>query len=228
MVEYVVKPDIISSSCQLSRLAEVPHTLLSKHYRQSIMPGIKSKMDSAVPDQTDSSGDRQDESTNRKQDTEAQNPLKAKSQRLTTKKRPGPYSCVKVLPKSQVIDDPYVNGAGSGSGSLTLCYENNIKHTIPYNYSIRECQTIDIPLQFQEMAFERLELAHGEFVLYSRKNGSGRAKTVESISGYREYSAEDIGFSVVKSVKILGKVSFAPVKVHKGRLYFSVIIRHRD
>ena len=98
------------------------------------MPGIKSKMDSAVPDQTDSSGDRQDESTNRKQDTEAQNPLKAKSQRLTTKKRPGPYSCVKVLLKSQVIDDPYVNGAGSGSGSLTLCYENNIKHTIPYNY----------------------------------------------------------------------------------------------
>ena len=163
------------------------------------------KMDSAVPDQTDSCGDRQDESKTTKQDEEA------------TQAPPGTS-----------LDVPAVTGQSRVKGSLTLCYEDNIKHTIPYDSSIQGCQTIDLPQQYQEMAFDRLELAHGKFVLYSRKNGSGRAKTVESISGYREYSAEDIGFSVVKSVKILGKVSFAPVKVHKGRLYFSVIIRHRD
>ena len=162
-------------------------------------------MDSAVPDQTDSCGDRQDESKTTKHDEEA---IQA--------------------PPGTCLDVPAVAGQPRVRGSLNFYYEDNIKHTIPYDSSIQGCQTIDLPQQYQEMAFDRLELAHGKFVLYSRKNGSGRAKTVESISGYREYSAEDIGFSVVKSVKILGKVSFAPVKVHKGRLYFSVIIRHRD
>ena len=58
--------------------------------------------------------------------------------------------------------------------------------------------------------FDRLEVAHGKFVLYSRKDGQGTSKLVESIFGFREFSAETVGFSVVKSI-MTGKFHLFPL-----------------
>ena len=101
-------------------------------------------------------------------------------------------------------------------GSLSLIYsqsQTNLLQVqsiviIPYFSLVQGCKTTNLPLPYKKMKFERLELAHGEFVLYSGRNGKGTSKLVFS-SGDREYSVEEIGFSVVKSVKMgRGEVSF--------------------
>ena len=110
---------------------------------------------------------------------------------------------------------PHFMAAGSGnqqsslSGSLILHFrDNNKQHRILYDGSIQGCQTINLPQEYRRMKMNRIEVAHGIFFLFHGRNGKGRrSQLVDSISGYEELSAEQVGFSSVKSVKI-GKASF--------------------
>ena len=69
-------------------------------------------------------------------------------------------------------------------------------------HCIQECQTVPIPPDCRRMKFDRIEVAHGIFSVYLGRNGRGKMKSLNSISGFAEYRKEDIGFSKVKSVKI--------------------------
>ena len=98
----------------------------------------------------------------------------------------------------QIMDVPSPGEIPQVGGSLMLHYPNNTTYTINYDSSTQDCQRINLPLPLKTMKFVRIELAHAKFVLWSRRNGRGMSKPVNSISGYSEY--KKIGFSKVKSV----------------------------
>ena len=61
---------------------------------------------------------------------------------------------------------------------------------------------INLPAPYKRMRFDRIETTHGIFALYRGYNGRGIGKSVNSFDDYFEYTAEDVGFSKVKSVMV--------------------------
>ena len=106
-----------------------------------------------------------------------------------------------------VLDQGSVNEIAQQDGSIILHYQNSNKpHTILCDSSQQD-EIINVPEEFRGLKLDRVEVAHVSFVLYSKLDGRGESKPVDSISGLNEFFAETVGMSFVKSVKI-GKASF--------------------
>merc|ERR1712183_1135807 len=86
-------------------------------------------------------------------------------------------------------------GGPVNRGSLTLHYEDNSTRKFDYSSSMG-CNVINIKPR-QRIA--RAVVASAHFVLFNRKNMRGRQATFSS-NQEREYSAEDVGFTRVKSI----------------------------
>merc|ERR1712154_609680 len=101
-----------------------------------------------------------------------------------------------------VLDQGSVNEIAQQDGSIFLHYKNsNTPHTILCDSS-QQHEIINVPEKFRGLKLDRVEVAHVSFVLYSRLDGQGESKPVDSISGPKDVSAEDVDLPSVKSIKI--------------------------
>ena len=85
-------------------------------------------------------------------------------------------------------------------GSLTLHYQDNSTLQIFYDSSSQDCMVNHLPRK----KIAKVELHSSQFVLYTKKNWTGRSATVSAV-GNKKFSAEEIpGITRVKSVKQQG------------------------
>ena len=101
-----------------------------------------------------------------------------------------------------VLDQGCVNEIAQQDGSIILHYQNNTKKHKILCDSSQQDEIINVPEEFRGLKLDRVEVAHVTFVLYSRLDGRGQSKLVDSISGPKEVSAEDVDLPSVKSIKI--------------------------
>ena len=82
---------------------------------------------------------------------------------------------------------------------VILHFTDGTQHKVVVDSSNQDCKVNNIP---RGKRIAKAEVASGDFILYSKRTWSGRQKVVGS-GGNRDYSADVVGFTKVKSVQIL-------------------------
>ena len=93
------------------------------------------------------------------------------------------------------LQDP--SETASSTGSLILHYDDNTSYRINYDSSSNHCKVNNLP---RKKKIIKVVVNAAQFILYKGKKWNFRSKLVTSV-GSREYSAKEIGFKRVKSVK---------------------------
>merc|ERR1712154_265825 len=88
----------------------------------------------------------------------------------------------------------------SEHGVLIFYYKDNTQTFKILYGSSNTGEIINIPNEFLRLELDRIEVRHGSFMFYSRKDGRGASMFLDSIYGVRELAKEEIGFTV-KSVR---------------------------
>ena len=92
------------------------------------------------------------------------------------------------------------------SGSLILRTKDNTNHTFHYNRASQDCEVENLP---EGLRVSSLEVTSSTFTLFSKKNGSGSEKTVET-EQTEIFDASEINVNwKVKSIRRNGCTGFA-------------------
>jgi len=81
-------------------------------------------------------------------------------------------------------------------GSLILHFEDGTQHKIVHDRSGQDCKVNNIPRK----RITRVEVANADFILYNNPKWRGKQMRVGSV-GNMEYTADEVGFTWVKSVE---------------------------